>query len=81
MSDQSIRESRYFDVNRVAALLKKIRQKSARKVSERDNMALVGILSTQILDHQFIRNNPSASCKKPKHLSVKILDDGESNHV
>ncbi|QDU24188.1 asparagine synthase (glutamine-hydrolyzing) [Urbifossiella limnaea] len=43
----------YFDPAAVAKLVKKCRAGAA--VSLRDNMALVGILSVQLLDHLFVR--------------------------
>ena len=52
LSDRAILESGYFDTRAVARLVRKI--ESGRSVSNRDNMALVGILSTQIWHEQFV---------------------------
>lgn len=52
LSESGLRKTGVFDPVPVQRLLQKIR--SGQMVSETDNMALAGILSTQILIHQFI---------------------------
>lgn len=52
MSDSAIRSSGYFDEKRVSLLMKKIRRGHA--IGYKDNMAFVGILSTQIWHKKFI---------------------------
>ena len=52
----AIEEAGLFDAPKVQALLKKLKAKSA--VGETENMALVGILSAQLLHDQFIRRYP-----------------------
>jgi asparagine synthase (glutamine-hydrolysing) len=47
-----------FDTNKVSRLLKKLQ--SADNAGEMDSMALVGILSTQLIYHQFIENPPTS---------------------
>jgi asparagine synthase (glutamine-hydrolysing) len=42
----------YFDPSRVQRLVQKL--ESGRAVGEKDNMALIAVLSTQLLHHQFI---------------------------
>ncbi len=54
LSEASLSRSGFFDPKAVAALARKCRQSSA--TGFRDNMAFVGILSTQILYDRFIRN-------------------------
>ena len=49
-----IREVGFFNPDAVDLLVKKINQK--RQVSETDDMALVGIISTQLMYSRFIRN-------------------------
>jgi asparagine synthase (glutamine-hydrolysing) len=56
LSASALKQSGYFDAVKVQRLLAKCRQQGGRLASERENMALVAILSTQLLDHQFIRN-------------------------
>jgi len=56
LCESAIKQNDYFDTKKVSRLTAKCRNKEGRILSERENMALVGILSTQLLDHQFIRN-------------------------
>ena len=56
LSDRSIRENGYFDEKKVGGLIKKSSRQDGNLLSERENMALVGILSTQLLDHLFLKN-------------------------
>ncbi len=52
LSDRKLREFGYFDAGRVGLLVAKAR--SGRPLAFRDNMAFVGVLSTQVWHHQFI---------------------------
>lgn len=52
LSDSTLRSYGYFDENKVRRLLMKIRK--GRAIGYKDNMALVGILSTQIWHYLFI---------------------------
>jgi asparagine synthase (glutamine-hydrolysing) len=52
LSPEAFRASGYFDPAAVAALLRKAG--AGRPLGERDNMALAGVLSTQLLHHQFV---------------------------
>ena len=52
-SEQRLREAGYFDVRAVAKLYEKCR--AGRAIGFADNMAFVGILSTMLVDEQFIR--------------------------
>lgn len=52
LSDSALRDSGYFDVARVGLLVKKI--KAGRAIGNNDNMALVGILSTQLWHQMFV---------------------------
>lgn len=54
LSPGRVREDGLFDSSAVTSLVTKIR--SGRPIGTRDHMALVGILSTQIVVDQFIRN-------------------------
>ncbi len=54
MSEDSIRATGYFDSKRVAMLMKKIARGLA--IGYKDNMAFVGILSTQVWHRHFIEN-------------------------
>jgi asparagine synthase (glutamine-hydrolysing) len=59
MSEKQIEANGYFDANKVSRLIAKCRNKKGRLLSERENMALAAILSTQLLDRQFIRDFPA----------------------
>jgi asparagine synthase (glutamine-hydrolysing) len=52
LSERLIRDYGYFDPARVARLVQKI--EAGRAAGEKDNMALIAVLSTQILHHRFI---------------------------
>lgn len=52
LSRQSLEKTGLFDVNKVAGLLQKIRKLD--NPSELDNMALAGILSCELIYHQFV---------------------------
>jgi asparagine synthase (glutamine-hydrolysing) len=58
LSEASIKKAGYFDPAKVERLVAKCKTNAGQLLSERENMALVGILSTQLLDHQFIQNFP-----------------------
>ena len=54
LSDMSLKRAGMFDCNKVSKLLYKIQDMDSP--SEIDSMALVGILSSQIIYHQFVEN-------------------------
>ncbi|RJP77241.1 MAG: asparagine synthase (glutamine-hydrolyzing) [Desulfobacteraceae bacterium] len=56
LSEHAIQKNGYFDEKKVAGLVKKSSGQNGMLLSERENMALAGILSTQLLDHLFISN-------------------------
>jgi asparagine synthase (glutamine-hydrolysing) len=64
LSPEAIRFSGLFNPEKVAKLAE--RSKGERKLSETDEMALAGILSTQLVYHQFIHD-----FKLPEPLSEK----------
>jgi asparagine synthase (glutamine-hydrolysing) len=56
LSAQAIRQSGYFNAIKVTNLVEKCHKQAGSLTSERENMALVGILSTQLLDDMFVRH-------------------------
>jgi asparagine synthase (glutamine-hydrolysing) len=70
LSDTALKRAGYFDPAKVQRLTAKCRQQDGRLVSERENMALVAIVSTQLLDHHFIQNFPSFSSAPMDHRVV-----------
>jgi asparagine synthase (glutamine-hydrolysing) len=72
LSSRTIAESGYFDPSAVEKLVQKCRQQEV--VGFRDNMSLVGILSVQLLDRQFVRHE---SMPEPQvNLTASIHEDG-----
>jgi len=61
LSEASIREAGYFDSQKVKKLIEKCHKQEGFLLSERENMALVGIISTQLLHHSFIEEFPPFS--------------------
>ena len=70
LSEQAIRQSGYFDAAKVARLVEKCHQQEGSLTSERENMALVGILSTQLLDDMFVRHFPPSPAQELKDVKV-----------
>jgi asparagine synthase (glutamine-hydrolysing) len=59
LSESALIDSGVFDPGAVGALWRKCRARSDEgQFSNTDNMAVVGVLSTQLLHHQFIRQPP-----------------------
>jgi asparagine synthase (glutamine-hydrolysing) len=58
LSEESVKRGGYFNPKKVSLLVEKHKRSDARVSSEFQNMALVGILSTQILHDRFIENFP-----------------------
>ncbi len=71
LSEKGIKAAGYFDAQKVRRLTAKCRQQEGRLASERENMALVAILSTQLLDHHFIRHFPSYPDEPLAHTVVE----------
>ena len=70
LSARAIRQSGYFNAAKVTRLIEKCHTRAGSLVSERENMALVGIISTQLLDDMFVRHFPTSSA--PALTEVKI---------
>ena len=70
LSETAIRQAGYFDPKKVARLVAKCRQQKGDLLSERENMALVGILSTQLVDHHFIKNFPAYPIQEPEDVKI-----------
>jgi asparagine synthase (glutamine-hydrolysing) len=62
LSETALREANVFDAKSVTALLGKCRARVGDgDLSNADNMALVGVLSTQILHQQFVASRPGGT--------------------
>ena len=66
LSERAIRQAGYFDPVKVSRLAAKCRKQAGQLLSERENMALVGILSTQLVDHMFVKNFPAYPIDEPE---------------
>ena len=75
LSEKEIRKSGYFRAEAVCQLIRKLRQGIA--VSESDDMALAGVLSTQLVHQQFVQNFRPAP-NLPEGTSLKVCR-GPSN--
>jgi asparagine synthase (glutamine-hydrolysing) len=58
LTEASLKKAGLFNPKKVHLLLSKFRKAGAAMTSEVQNMGVVGILSTQLLHHQFIENFP-----------------------
>ncbi len=70
LSEEAIRQAGYFDPAKVSRLVEKCQRQEGKLLSERENMALVGILSTQLIDHQFITNFPGDPIQEPTNINI-----------
>jgi len=68
LSEEIISKYNYFDSGKVSMLCKKIRH--GRAIGYKDNMAFVGILSTQIWHHLFIENYANNFKTSDEHQSL-----------
>jgi asparagine synthase (glutamine-hydrolysing) len=56
LSEEAVKRSGYFNPVKVAGLVKKIRSAEAASAGETQDMAFLGILSTQLIHNQYIKN-------------------------
>jgi asparagine synthase (glutamine-hydrolysing) len=74
LSENVLRRTEYFHPGRVSKLLEKCRKQEGYLLSERENMALVGIISTQLLDDMFIQNFPAYPIQEPPIIKTYKFD-------
>jgi asparagine synthase (glutamine-hydrolysing) len=74
LSPRAVAAAGYFDAGAVERLVHKCR---GGVTGFRDNMALVGVLSVQLLDHLFVRGNAAGSPPDPRPLQVRCFTGGE----
>ena len=70
LSEEKLKDYGYFDPDKVARLRAKCQKQDGQLMSERENMAVVGILSTQLLHHHFIENFPAYPIEEPKDVKI-----------
>jgi asparagine synthase (glutamine-hydrolysing) len=56
LSESTVKRAGYFNPAKVAGLAKKVRAPTAVAAGETQDMAFLGILSTQLVHHQFVEN-------------------------
>ena len=71
LSDDVLKRYGYFDEKKVARLVAKCSQGKGALLSERENMALVGILSTQLVHHQFIDDFCIPDTRRREHATIR----------
>ncbi len=71
LSDQKLKSYGYFDEKKVARLVAKCSQTKGTLLSERENMAIVGILSTQLIHHQYIERFASPGTRPREHATIQ----------
>jgi asparagine synthase (glutamine-hydrolysing) len=70
LAPRAVAEAGVFEAGAVGQLWQKCKASGGAQLSNTDNMALVGVLSTQLLHHGFVRNRPIAS--RPVTLRVDV---------
>lgn len=70
LSEKAIRQAGYFDSEKVSHLVAKCRKQEGELLSERENMAVVGIISTQLVHQQFVANFPAYEIDEPEYVKV-----------
>ena len=74
----AVRDAGVFEPQPVAQLLRKCRARGAGAFSNADNMALVGILSTQLLHHQLIAQSPAIRTELKLQTDVDLTQMKEA---
>jgi asparagine synthase (glutamine-hydrolysing) len=71
LSEAAVRAAGVFDPKSVSRLVEKCRARTGDgDMSNSDNMALVGVLSTQLLHQQFVANRPAGSTRPDLSIDV-----------
>ncbi|MBN2038781.1 MAG: asparagine synthase (glutamine-hydrolyzing) [Spirochaetes bacterium] len=56
INEEIIKKYGYFEFDNIRLLLNKFRNPDIKNISERDDMSIVGVVSTQLLHHHFIED-------------------------
>jgi asparagine synthase (glutamine-hydrolysing) len=70
LSENVLRQAGIFDPGKVSRLMAKCQKQEGNILSERENMAIVGIISTQLLHQQFIANFPAGEIAEPENVKI-----------
>jgi asparagine synthase (glutamine-hydrolysing) len=71
LSADNLKRYGYFDEKKVTRLVAKCSQGKGSLLSERENMALVGILSTQLVHHQFVDDFRIPDARRREHAAIR----------
>lgn len=75
LSENRVQQTGLFDHESVSRLVRKCERKSGQPLSARDDMALVGVLSAQLLHHHFVESfsdRVSQAKRAPLRLTVNV---------
>jgi asparagine synthase (glutamine-hydrolysing) len=75
LSEEYLRNTGYFNEKKVCHLIAKFNKENITFANETQNMALVGILSTQLLHHHFIDEFQSDASKPLRPNKVVRIKD------
>lgn len=75
LSETAIEKAGVFHAGKVGRLYEKCRRQQGRLSSERENMALVGIISTQLLYHQFVDAFPYTNSVGCGNITVRQTEE------
>ncbi len=77
MGDRAVRDAGVFDPAQVARLARKCRESEGGQFSNADNMAVVGVLSTQLLHARLVRAAPApAAAIELRTVVDRLAPDG-----
>lgn len=68
LSEEAVRRAGCFDPSKVGRFLSKCFKQGGNVLSERENMALAGMVSTQLLHRLFISHFSSQDCQEPEKV-------------
>jgi len=82
LSQSGLQQTGLFDHEAVSRLVRKCERKAREPLSTRDDMALVGVLSTQLLHHHFVEKfSDRVSRAKRAPLTLTVHVDARSAEV
>ncbi len=70
LSETCLRNSGLFDAGKVGRLVEKCRRQQGFLASERENMALVGVISTEILARRFLHEFSAQRIEIPENIRI-----------
>jgi asparagine synthase (glutamine-hydrolysing) len=72
VSEAAVARAGIFDPRAVSQLFKKCREHKMEQFSNADNMAVIGVLSTQLLHRQFVETPPSPSSEREVRWTTQV---------